>query len=67
MVNLEQAAPLPSVQPAVPMARRRWGEWLIEQLIRIAGISAILVIGLIFLFLFAKGCRPFFNFPAPAP
>jgi hypothetical protein len=29
----------------------RWGEWLIENLIRLAGLSTIVIIGLIFFFL----------------
>lgn len=61
MVNLEQAAPIATPQPVERMPRRRWGEWLIEQLILGAGISSILVIGLIFLFLLREGLPAFFQ------
>ncbi|HXF64388.1 MAG TPA: hypothetical protein VNK95_22350, partial [Caldilineaceae bacterium] len=59
MFNREQAAPLPLTPPAVDMPRRRWGEWWIEQLIRGAGLSTILIIGLIFLFLLREGLPAF--------
>ncbi len=61
MVNMEQAAPLPTAQGAPSMPRRRWSEWVIEGLIRIAGISAVLIIGLIFLFLLREGLPAFFQ------
>jgi phosphate transport system permease protein len=61
MVQLEQAAPAPMAQAAEPLPRRRWGEWVIEQLIRGAGISVILIVALIFLFLLSEGLPAFFQ------
>ncbi|MCL4859941.1 MAG: ABC transporter permease subunit [Caldilineaceae bacterium] len=59
-----QATPLPAAQPSLEaQPRRRWGEWLIESLIRSAGISAILIIGLIFLFLLREGLPAFVRVP----
>ncbi len=64
MVNMGQATPLPAAQPSLEaQPRRRWGEWLIESLIRSAGISAILIIGLIFLFLLREGLPAFVRVP----
>lgn len=59
MVDIGQSAPLVEEQPAVSMPRRRWGEWVIELLIRGAGMSAILIIGLIFAFLLREGLPAF--------
>jgi phosphate transport system permease protein len=59
MVQLEQAAHAPIAQPPAPLPRRRWGEWVIEQLIRAAGISVILIVALIFLFLLREGLPAF--------
>ena len=55
MVNTEQAIPLPETQRTDIVPRQRWSEWWIELLIRGAGISVILIIGLIFLFLLWEG------------
>lgn len=64
MANMGQATPLPAAQPSLEaQPRRRWGEWLIEWLIRSAGISAILIIGLIFLFLLREGLPAFVRAP----
>ncbi len=41
----------------------RWGETLIESLIRIAGVSAIFIVGLIFLFLLREGLPAFLDIP----
>ena len=41
----------------------RWGEILIEGLIRIAGISTIIIVGLIFLFLVREGIPAFLDVP----
>jgi phosphate transport system permease protein len=59
MLNMEQATLPPEMQRAVIIPRRRWREWWIELLIRGAGISAILIIGLIFLFLLREGLPAF--------
>ncbi|MCC6453843.1 MAG: phosphate ABC transporter permease subunit PstC [Caldilineaceae bacterium] len=59
MLNTEQAIPLDKTPSAVVTPRRRWGEWLIERLIRAAGISAIVIIGLIFIFLLREGLPAF--------
>lgn len=42
---------------------RRWGEMVIEGVIRLAGISAILIITLIFLFLLREGLPMFLDIP----
>ena len=59
MVNTEQTIHLPETRRAVIIPRRRWREWWIELLIRSAGISVILIIGLIFLFLLREGLPAF--------
>ncbi|MCE7981477.1 MAG: phosphate ABC transporter permease subunit PstC [Caldilinea sp. CFX5] len=41
----------------------RWGEWLIENLIRLAGMSTIVIIGLIFFFLLREGLPAFLDIP----
>jgi phosphate transport system permease protein len=41
----------------------RWGEWLIENLIRLAGLSTIVIIGLIFFFLVREGLPAFLDIP----
>lgn len=41
----------------------RGGEWLIENIIRLAGLSTILIIGLIFLFLLREGLPTFLDIP----
>lgn len=40
-----------------------WGEWVIENLIRLSGISAVLIIILIFFFLLREGVPAFFAKP----
>jgi phosphate transport system permease protein len=59
MLNTEQVIPLRETPSEVIIPRRRWSEWLIELLIRAAGISAILIIGLIFIFLLREGLPAF--------
>jgi phosphate transport system permease protein len=61
MVNMEQVPSLSTPQEAPPMPRRNWGEWVIETLIRLAGISAVLIIAMIFLFLLREGVPAFFK------
>ena len=41
----------------------RWNEFIIEGFIRIAGISAIVIVGLIFFFLLREGVPAFINVP----
>ena len=43
--------------------RTRWGEMIIETLIKLAGLSAILIIALIFLFLIREGLPAFLDIP----
>jgi phosphate transport system permease protein len=43
--------------------RRNWGEFFIEGLIKVAGISSIVIIGLIFLFLLREGLPAFLDIP----
>ena len=42
---------------------RRWGEVIIERLIQVAGISAIVIIALIFFFLLREGLPMFLDIP----
>ena len=42
---------------------RNWRELIIETLIRLAGISTILIVGLIFLFLLREGLPTFLDIP----
>jgi ABC-type phosphate transport system permease subunit len=51
--------PLQASSQPDQIAERRWGELIIEGVIRVAGISSIVIIGLIFLFLLREGCPPF--------
>lgn len=44
-------------------AEVRWGEWLIENLIRLAGLSTIVIIALIFFFLLREGLPAFLDIP----
>ncbi len=41
----------------------KWGEFLIEGLIRLAGVSTIFIVGLIFLFLLREGAPTFLDIP----
>ena len=49
--------------PARSSRQFRPGEWLIEGLIRFAGVSTIIIIGLIFLFLLREGLPAFLDIP----
>jgi phosphate transport system permease protein len=42
---------------------RRWGEWLIENTVRAAGVSTIFIVALIFLFLLKEGIPAFLDIP----
>jgi len=55
-----------SVRPMARCLRRNWGELIIEMLIRFAGISTILIVGLIFLFLVREGLPTFLDIPLRA-
>lgn len=48
---------------AKPKAPRRWGELIIETIIRVSGISTIVIVGLIFLFLLKEGMPTFLDIP----
>jgi phosphate transport system permease protein len=57
-------ARMPSqISPAGKLPRVRWGEFLIENLIRVAGVSTIIIVGLIFLFLLREGLPTFLDIP----
>ena len=54
----------PAQVPAVErLPRIRWDEWVIEGLIRAAGVSTIIIVGLIFLFLIWEGLPTFLDIP----
>lgn len=55
--------PLDATSPPDQIAERRWGELIIEGVIRVAGISSIVIIGLIFLFLLREGLPAFLDIP----
>ncbi|MFN8490649.1 MAG: phosphate ABC transporter permease subunit PstC [Caldilineaceae bacterium] len=62
MMKIEQAAPL-HARTNAPPEQRHWGEWIIENLIQVAGISTIFIIALIFFFLLREGLPAFFKTP----
>lgn len=69
-MNTTQHAPpqpqtgVPSQTPLVDrLPRLRWNELAIEGLIRVAGISTIVIVGLIFLFLIREGLPAFLDIP----
>ena len=49
--------------PPDEIGQRRWGELFIEGAIRVAGISSIVIIALIFLFLLREGLPAFLDIP----
>lgn len=51
---------LPSLES---LSERRWGEWVIERLIWLAGISTIVIVAFIFLFLLREGLPAFLDIP----
>jgi phosphate transport system permease protein len=55
--------PLDASSPPDAIAERRWGEIIIEGVIRVAGISSIVIIALIFLFLLREGLPAFLDIP----
>nr|HRJ45014.1 hypothetical protein [Caldilineaceae bacterium] len=53
-------------KPAAAQAkgqRLHIGEWIIENLIRLAGLSTVVIVGLIFLFLLREGGPAFLDIP----
>ncbi|MBN1220711.1 MAG: phosphate ABC transporter permease subunit PstC [Anaerolineae bacterium] len=56
----QKSSPVPIISA---LTRIRWGETLIESLVRIAGVSAIFIVGLIFLFLLREGLPTFLDIP----
>jgi phosphate transport system permease protein len=55
---------VPSQAPSAgKLAGLRWNEFLIEGLIRVAGMSTIVIIGLIFFFLLREGIPAFLDIP----
>jgi phosphate transport system permease protein len=52
-----------SIRVRQQLVATRWGEFVIENLIRLAGVSAIGIIGLIFLFLLREGAPTFLDVP----
>ncbi len=46
-----------------PKTQRRWGEWIIETTVRVAGVSTIFIVALIFLFLLKEGIPTFLDIP----
>jgi phosphate transport system permease protein len=51
------------IRPMANWLWRNWGELIIETLIRLAGVSTILIVGLIFLFLVREGLPTFLDIP----
>lgn len=49
--------------PPTPIGQRRWGEIIIEGVIKVAGVSSIVIIALIFLFLLREGIPAFLDIP----
>lgn len=59
----EQIEPIPQSVQTGGVAHTRWGEFIIESLIRTAGVSTIIIIGLIFFFLLREGLPTFVDVP----
>lgn len=53
----------PAAAGAAPNGQAHRGEWIIETLIKLAGLSAILLIALIFFFLLREGIPAFLDIP----
>ena len=49
--------------PSDEISKTPWSELIIESLIKVAGISSIVIIGLIFLFLLREGLPAFLDIP----
>ncbi|MEZ4867136.1 MAG: phosphate ABC transporter permease subunit PstC [Caldilineaceae bacterium] len=64
MTTAEQGANLPAdARQATQGTGIHWGEWIIENLIQVAGVSTIVIIALIFLFLLREGAPAFLDIP----
>lgn len=61
MTTVEQSSSLRA--PSRQSTALNWKEWVIETIIRLAGISTIFIIGLIFLFLLREGIPTFLDIP----
>lgn len=61
MTTAEQAATVASIDEG--RVKIRWSERLLEGIIHIAGVSTILIVGLIFLFLLREGIPTFLDIP----
>ncbi len=53
----------PQAQPVDKPPRQRWLEFIIEHLIRVAGVSTIVIVALIFFFLLREGVPAFRDIP----
>jgi phosphate transport system permease protein len=62
----QYAGTVVKVRPMAQRLRRHWGELIIETLIWLAGVSTILIVGLIFLFLVREGLPTFLDIPLRA-
>jgi len=63
MAVTEEARSTAKEEEAAAPASRRWGEMVIEGIIQVAGISAIVIIALIFFFLLREGLPTFLDIP----
>ncbi len=69
MDTTQHAPPQPQTGVSSPvsvvdrLSRLRWNELAIEGLIRVAGVSTIVIVGLIFLFLIREGLPAFLDIP----
>ena len=64
-INIQEQAAglLQTTRLAGTRIRKNWTEFIIENLIRLAGISTILIVGLIFFFLIREGLPAFLDVP----
>lgn len=60
---VQQSHVAPSMLPTSRALRQSWVEFFIEHLIQVAGISTIVIVGLIFLFLLREGLPAFAEIP----
>lgn len=60
---VQQSHVAPSMLPTGRALRQSWVEFFIEHLIQVAGISTIVIVGLIFLFLLREGLPAFAEIP----
>jgi phosphate transport system permease protein len=62
----QYAGTIVRVRPVVEWLRHNWGEFIIETLIRVAGVSTIAIVALIFFFLVREGLPTFLDIPLRA-